>query len=87
MALHEYEVAARVDASSGALRSVSAIPHVLPFPECPSAAPNVVRLAGMPVRIFRGEVQRTLTELDCCTHLNDMLRCLAEVPVLARSLP
>jgi len=87
MVLHEYAVAARVDAPSGVLRSVTATPRVLPFPECPWAAPNVVRLEGMAVRTFRGEVQQTLTELDCCTHLNDMLRCLAEVPALASALP
>ncbi|GMU77456.1 MAG: hypothetical protein AMXMBFR46_02560 [Acidimicrobiia bacterium] len=85
--LHEYEVAARVDAASATLASVTATPRVLPFPECPWVAPNVAWLAGHPVRAFRTDVQQTLTELDCCTHLNDMLRCLAEVPVLAAALP
>ena len=40
----------------------------------------------MPVDGFRTSVQETLTELQCCTHLNDMLRCLAEVPALAAAL-
>jgi hypothetical protein len=40
-------------------------------------------MVGRPVRTFRTEVQTTLTELQACTHLNDMLRCLAEVPALA----
>ena len=84
--LHEYEVAARVDATAGTLTAVTATPRVLPFPECPSAAPNAARLVGMPVRAFRTDVQQSLTELDCCTHLNDMLRCLAEVPALGRRL-
>jgi len=85
--LHEYEVAARIDAATGTLAAVTASPRVLPFPECPSAAPNAARLVGTPVRAFRTDVQQSLTELDCCTHLNDMLRCLAEVPVLATHLP
>ncbi len=34
-------------------------------------------------RRFRTDVQTTLTELQACTHLNDMLRCLTEVPALA----
>ena len=84
--LHEYEVSARIDAGAGTLRAITATPRVLPFPECPSAAPNAARLEGMPVGAFRTDVQQSLTELDCCTHLNDMLRCLAEVPVLARHL-
>jgi hypothetical protein len=86
MALHEYTVDAVVDASSLTLRSVRARPRVLPFPECQWAAPNVAVLEGMPVATFRTSVQETLTELQCCTHLNDMLRCLAEVPALAQHL-
>jgi hypothetical protein len=38
------------------------------------------------VRSFRTDVQSTLTELQACTHLNDMLRCLAEVPALAAAI-
>ncbi|HZP31337.1 MAG TPA: DUF2889 domain-containing protein [Acidimicrobiia bacterium] len=75
-----------ISADTHALRSVSATPRVLPFPECPWAAPNVRMLVGHHVRGFRTDVQQTLTELDCRTHLNDMLRCLSEVPVLALRL-
>jgi hypothetical protein len=35
---------------------------------------------------FRADVQTTLTELQACTHLNDMLRGLAEVPALAAAI-
>jgi hypothetical protein len=83
MALHEYTVDAVVDASALTLRAVEAKPRVLPFPECRWAAPHVDLLIGMHVAGFRSSVQETLTELQCCTHLNDMLRCLAEVPPLA----
>ena len=37
-------------------------------------------------RRFRTDVQTTLTELQACTHLNDMLRCLTEVPALAAAI-
>jgi Protein of unknown function (DUF2889) len=87
MALHEYTVAARVDEASGTLTAVSARPHVLPFPECQWAPPHVDLLLGLPVETFRTSVQSTLTEIQSCTHLNDMLRCLAEVPSLAAALP
>ena len=44
------------------------------------------RSLGMNVSDFRASVQETLVELQACTHLNDMLRCLAEVPALADHL-
>lgn len=86
LALHEYSVDATVDGRDYTLVSVEATPRVLPFPECRWAAPHVADLAGKPVSEFRTTVQETLTELRACTHLNDMLRCLAEVPSLARML-
>jgi hypothetical protein len=86
LALHEYSVSARVDADSLTLADVSARPHVLPFPECQWAPEHVTLLVGRPVESFRTDVQTTLAELQACTHLNDMLRCLAEVPALARAI-
>lgn len=84
--LHEYRVEAQIDAETGTLRAAEATPHVLPYPECKWAAPNASALAGMRVSEFRNTVQRTLVELKACTHLNDMLRCLAEVPALVGEL-
>lgn len=86
MALHEYTVTATVDRVSGALRSAEATPHVLPFPECQWAAPHAQSLIGTDVATFRTSVQQQLSELRACTHLNDMLRCLAEVPRLGATL-
>jgi hypothetical protein len=86
IALHEYTVRARVDTASLTLADVEATPHVLPFPECQWAPEHVALLIGRPVRSFRTDVQSTLTELQACTHLNDMLRCLAEVPALAAAI-
>ncbi len=86
MALHEYTVSARVDEHAGTLAGVSARPHVLPFRECQWAPPHVELLIGRPVDTFRTSVQTTLTEIQSCTHLNDMLRCLAEVSALAAAL-
>jgi hypothetical protein len=86
MALHEYNVVARVDATELTLVDVAATPRVLPFPECQWAPEHVVLLIGRPVQSFRTDVQTTLTELQACTHLNDMLRCLTEVPELASAV-
>jgi hypothetical protein len=38
------------------------------------------------LRGLRASVLATLRDTDCCTHLNDALRALAEVPVLAARL-
>lgn len=84
--LHEYTVEATIDRQDWTLRSVDATPRVLPYPECKWAAPNANALVGLPVCDFRTSVQHELTELKACTHLNDMLRCLAEVPALVGAL-
>jgi hypothetical protein len=56
---------------------------VLPYPECPSAAPNVAWLLDQPLPELRSRVLQILRGTDCCTHLNDALRALEDVPVLA----
>jgi Protein of unknown function (DUF2889) len=43
-------------------------------------------MAGTELRAMRREVLGRLRNADCCTHLNDGLRSLAEVPILAASL-
>jgi hypothetical protein len=85
--IHEYQMTARADRATGTLLSVEAVPRVLPYVECPGAAPNASWMAGTELRAMRTEVLQRLRATDCCTHLNDGLRSLAEVPVLASSLP
>jgi hypothetical protein len=86
MALHEYNVEATVDATELTLESVRAVPRVLPFPECQWAPEHAGLLLGRRVATFRTDVQTTLTDLQACTHLNDMLRCLTEVPALTAAI-
>jgi Protein of unknown function (DUF2889) len=86
LAVHEYTVRATLEADTHVLTAITATPRVLPFPECPWAAPHASELIGQRVGGFRTRVQDTLDELRCCTHLNDALRGLAEVPVLAEAL-
>jgi hypothetical protein len=85
--LHEYQMYGRADRASGTLLEVEAIPRVLPYSECPLAAPNASWLVGTDIAALRTEVIERLRSSDCCTHLNDALRSLAEVPVLADALP
>ena len=86
VAVHEYRLDATVDPRTMLVTSVTAEPRVLPYAECPGAAPNVVRMIGAPVADLRKEVLVRLRSIDCCTHLNDALRSLAEVPVLVATL-
>lgn len=85
--VHEYQMLGEADPATGKLLSVAAHPRVLPYAECPGAAPNASWMAGTDLRTMRTEVLERLRATDCCTHLNDGLRSLAEVPVLAAALP
>lgn len=86
IAIHEYHVTATAD-RDGRLVSIEATPGTLPFPECRAAPTNIDDLLGLPLSSLRQEVLSRLYKTFGCTHLNDMLRALAEVPTLAASLP
>ena len=85
-AVHEYLIQATVG-GDGRLRQIEAIPGTLPYAACRSAPANLDVLLGTPVRDLRDEVLERLKFTGGCTHLNDMARSLAEVPVLAAALP
>lgn len=86
-AIHEYRVFAEIDAATGRLVALQALPLILPFRECPGASVKASRLVGQDVATFRDAVLETLPGTLGCTHLNDVLRALADVPLLARHLP
>ena len=85
-AIHEYRVHAEIAAPSGELVALQALPLILPYRECPGAAIKATRMIGRNVSDFRNAVVETLPSTLGCTHLNDVLRALADVPVLARRL-
>lgn len=85
-AVHEYRVYAEIDPVRMILLSVQALPLILPYSECPGAAVKVARLVGTPVEALREAVPATLAGTLGCTHLNDVLRSLADIPALARHL-
>lgn len=86
-AIHEYRVYAEIDEASGTLVSLQALPLILPFRECPGASIKAARMVGQDVGNFRHAVLDTLSSTLGCTHLNDVLRSLADIPALARLLP
>ena len=80
--LHEYTVEALIDARDHTVREVRAIPHALPWHECPAAADAVVQLVGLPVEGLRSSVPKTLQGIESCTHLTNELRELADLPTM-----
>ena len=86
VAVHEYVVQATAERDTGVLLSLRAEPCILPYRECPSAPGHIGRLLGVPLGELRERVIERLPGNLGCTHLNDVLRSLAEVPVLVEQL-
>jgi hypothetical protein len=84
--LHEYTVDATVDPSSLEVLSCVATPRSLPWVECPFATASARRLEGQRVGDLRRFVRQELTGISTCTHLNDLLRSLADIAVLVPAL-
>jgi hypothetical protein len=80
--VHEYTVVARVDVATSTVLEATATPRVLPWFECPEAAASAGRLAGRTLESLRAGVRAEFLGASTCTHLNDMLRALADVGAL-----
>lgn len=86
-AIHEYSLHATADVETGTLLTLDATPGTLPHAECLAAPANIRTLLNTPMADLRGTVLERLRKTAGCTHLNDMVRSLAEAPVLAGKLP
>jgi len=86
VAVHEYVLRATVDPHTMLVTSVEADPRILPFRTCPNAVGTAVAVVGTPVAELRTTVLERLAKTQGCTHLNDALRALAEVPALLSKL-
>ena len=86
VAIHEYSLAATVDAETMEVLSLDPEARILPFRECPGAVHNVARLVGRNLGQVREDVLEMLRGPEGCTHLNDALRALADVPRLVEEL-
>jgi hypothetical protein len=84
--VHEYRLRVTADLESLRMLSIEAEPRVLPHMECPSATANLARLLDSPLSGLREKVLAELRGTAGCTHLNDALRALAEVPALVDHL-
>jgi hypothetical protein len=86
VAVHEYRLTATADPHTGELLTIDADPRVLPYDECPLASRNVGKVLGTPLSELRTVVLEKFSGIEGCTHLNDAMRALAEVPILVRAL-
>lgn len=80
--IHEYSLHGTVH--DGIIESLEGRDHALPWLECPHAVASAGWLVGTPVADLRERVRQDFTGIDTCTHLNDMLRSLADIRVLAQ---
>lgn len=86
IAVHEYALRATADPVTLELTSVEPDARILPFLSCTAAVHTAAALIGTPLPQLRAAVLARLAKTSGCTHLNDALRALAEVPVLLSHL-
>ncbi|MEH6757304.1 MAG: DUF2889 domain-containing protein [Parasphingorhabdus sp.] len=82
IAVHEYRVRATADLKSLELLSIDVDPRILPYRECPAASPNASKMIGVKLGDLRETVLEQLRGTVGCTHLNDVLRSMTDVPQL-----
>jgi hypothetical protein len=80
--IHEYTLAAVVDAATGVVVDSRATPRVLPWQECPGAVASAARITGMTLQELHFRVRQELFGTSTCTHLNDLLRSVADAEAL-----
>lgn len=90
--LHEYSVTLALHPGNSPgeslrVHSIAAVPHTLPWPECPGAVASVQRVVGSSIADLAQVVSATFTGTSTCSHLNDLLRSVSGVADLAAQLP
>ncbi|MGE0878550.1 MAG: DUF2889 domain-containing protein [Acidimicrobiia bacterium] len=83
--VHEYQISLSVDASR-TITAVDVLAGSLPNAECSNAAPSAHRIVGQTTAELRDFVRKELRGTSTCTHLNDLLRSLADVWWLSERL-
>jgi hypothetical protein len=82
--LHEFDVTAVVDPGAFVVEDITVSPRVAPYGECVLGAASADRVRGRAAGTLREYVAIDLWGPTSCTHLNDLLRSLADIPHLAR---
>jgi hypothetical protein len=82
--IHEYTLDAVVDTATGVIAESRATPRALPWQESPGAVASAGRITGMTLQELHFRVRRELSGTSTCTHLNDLLRSVADAEALIR---
>jgi hypothetical protein len=85
LVVHEYSLSARIEPDSLKIIELDVDPRVLPYTECPAAAASAQRVVGRRLTDLRELVRAEFAGVSTCTHLNDFLRSLEDVPGLIRA--
>jgi hypothetical protein len=80
--IHEYTFEASLDPTTGVVLHAHATPRVLPWQECPGAVASAERIMGMTLQELHFRVRQELFGTTTCTHLNDLLRSVADAQAL-----
>ncbi|MCP4434665.1 MAG: DUF2889 domain-containing protein [Actinomycetia bacterium] len=78
--VHEYTAHGKLDVEAAELTDLTAEARVLPWPECPAAAASAGWAVGVPLGELRQRARGELRGVGTCTHLNDVIRALADLP-------
>ncbi|MFF7945100.1 DUF2889 domain-containing protein [Nocardia gamkensis] len=84
--IHEYVLNADVEVESRTIIACRASTRVLPWQECSSASASVERSIGMTLSELHSKVRVDFTGIHTCTHLNDLLRSVADAESLIAQL-
>ena len=84
--VHEYSVTGSLDLATRTFVTVEADARVLPWVECPAAIDSATRLVGVDLDELGLLVRREFRGTSTCTHLNDMLRTLADLAPMIEHL-
>lgn len=84
--IHEYTLNAAIDRRSGLILQSDAVARVLPWQECPGAVASAGRITGMTLSDLHFRVRQELSGTSTCTHLNDLLRFVADAQSLIEHL-
>jgi hypothetical protein len=68
------------------IRTIEVRARILPGPDCPGAVASAQLVVGQPLASLRAFVRGAMRDDTICTHLNDQLRSLADVPALVSAL-
>jgi hypothetical protein len=82
VAVHEYSLRATADLSTMRVTTIEPDARILPFMECPGAMATAQAVVGARLGELRAVVLAKLAKSNGCTHLNDAMRALAEIPIL-----